>query len=111
MNDLIQEQLTLTKKLDYAIKQHKERGIKYATCERDYKIALAKFITTKRFQGEPVTILNDLAKGEPEIAELRKDRDIAKSLYDTCREAINSYKLQIRIVNEQINRDWNSGGR
>lgn len=80
MNDLIQEQLTLTKKLDYAIKQHKERGIKYATCE-------------------------------PEIAELRKDRDIAKSLYDTCREAINSYKLQIRIVNEQINRDWNSGGR
>ena len=35
------------------------------------------------------------------------ERDIAQTLYDSSKEAINSYKLQIRIVQEQIQREWN----
>jgi len=111
MQDLLQEQQLIIKKLDYAIKEHKERGRKYAECEQDYKVALAKFIVEKRAEGVPVTILNDVARGEKHIAQARMERDIAQSLYDTCKEAINSYKLQIRVISEQMNREWNSSNK
>ena len=48
--------------------------------ERKYRIALSKKLTELRASGEKVTHLADIARGIPEIAELRFQRDIAEGL-------------------------------
>lgn len=105
--DIMQEMSSLRVMLDRAVTEAKERGRVLAKCEHDYRVAKAKYILQQRTEGTPVTILADLAKGEENIARLCMERDIAQTLYDSSKEAINSYKLQIRIVQEQIQREWN----
>lgn len=53
-----------------------------------------------------MTLIGDLAKGHPEISELRHKRDVAKVLYWNAQEAINVYKLECRLVEAQIKREW-----
>lgn len=106
MQDLMQEMQTLRVMLDRAVAEAKARGQNLAKCDHDYSVAKAKYILEQRAEGVPVTIITDLAKGDENVARLRMERDIAQTLYDSSKEAINSYKLQLRIVQEQISREW-----
>ena len=94
--------------LDAAITQLGKRGRSYAEAEQSYKIALAKKILTERDKGIPVTIISDICRGDAEIARMRFERDCADVVYKSAMEAINSYKLQIRILDAQIQREWNN---
>lgn len=106
MIDLIQEIGTKSSLLDAAVKQLGVRGKTYAQAERDYKVALAKKILCEREKGTPVTIISDICKGDTEIARLRFERDCAEVVYKSAMEAIQSIKLQIRILDAQIEREW-----
>ena len=103
MQDLINELNLHRGNLNLAIKELKTRGQAKAKAERDYRVALAGTILELRAEGNPVTIINDLARGNKEIAELKMKRDIAESLYDSCYQAIYNYKLNIDIIQNQIN--------
>ena len=59
--------------------------------------------------GTPATVTSDLCRGRPEIAELKRLRDCSEAVYKASQEAINVYKLRIRMVDAQITRVWNSG--
>lgn len=104
--DLIQEIGAKSSLLDTAVKQLGIRGKAYAQAERDYKVALAQKIIQEREKGTPVTIISDICKGDPEIARLRFERDCAEVVYKSAMEAIQSIKLQIRIIDAQIEREW-----
>ena len=110
MQDLMNEQRTNLRLLDLAISELKTRGGNFAKCEHDYRVALAKFIMAQRAEGIPVTIISDISRGNPEIARKRMEKDIAESLYESCKEAINAYKLKIRVIDAQIEREWHSSG-
>ena len=69
-------------------------------------LKMRKKILEERAGGTPVTIIADLCKGDPEIARLRLERDIALTVYESAKEAIQTYKLQIRILDAQIEREW-----
>ncbi|WP_295236901.1 hypothetical protein [Veillonella sp.] len=84
----------------------KERGFALAEAERGYKIAKAKFIAKARMDKVPVTLIRDLAQGEVDISKLRLERDKAKVLYLNAIEAINIYKLECRLIEAQVNREW-----
>ena len=56
----------------------------------------------------PVTIISDVCRGQPRIAKLKIDRDIAESTYQSIIESINSQKLAIRVLEAQIAREWTS---
>lgn len=99
----IEEELKL---LDAAVKALKPRGQKKAQTENDYRVALSKRLLELRAAGQPVTHLLEIAKGEPEIAQLRLERDIAESLYESAQEAINVQKLKIRVLENQLSREW-----
>ena len=99
----IEEELKL---LDAAVKALKPRGQKKAQTERDYRVALSKRLLELRAAGQPVTHLLEIAKGEPEIADKRLQRDIAESLYESAQEAINVQKLKIRVLENQLSREW-----
>lgn len=84
----------------------KERGFTLAEAERVYKVAKAKFIAKARIEKVAVTLIRDLAQGDADISKLRFERDKAKVLYLNAQEAINIFKLECRIVEAQIKREW-----
>ncbi|MBU5627735.1 hypothetical protein KQI82_12525 [Oscillibacter sp. MSJ-2] len=104
--DLITEIGSKTRLLDAAIKEVGKRGQTYAQTERSYRVALAKKTMEEREKGTPVTIISDICRGDREIAKLRFERDCAEVVYKSAMEAINSYKLQIRILDAQVQREW-----
>lgn len=104
--DLIQEIGAKSALLDAAIKQLGIRGKAYAQAEHDYRVAMRKKILDERAKGTPVTIISDVCRGDPEVAKLRLERDIALTVYESAQEAINGFKLQIRILDSQIEREW-----
>lgn len=111
MQDLINEVQSRFKTLDVALTQFGKRGREYAETERDYRIALTKKILIERDKGTPVTIMSDLCRGSAELADLRFKRDVAEVMYKSAMEAINCYKLNIKVLESQIDREWHSGGK
>ena len=104
--ELFEELSGKTKLLDAAIRELGKRGEVYASAERDYRMKLAEKVLIEREKGTPVTIISDICRGSKEIALLRFKRDCADIVYKSAFEAINSYKLQIRILDAQIEREW-----
>ena len=106
MSELLFEIQEKTRLLDKTVYSLVEKGKAYAQTEHDYKVALSKRILAHRAEGMPVSIISDICRGEPEIADLRLKKDIAEVQYKATTEAIQNYKLQIRILDAQIEREW-----
>ena len=104
--DLMEKMASLTSLLDAAVGAFGRRGNDYAAAEREYRIALAEKMLELREQGQPATLVPDLARGDRKIAHLKFDRDAKEAVYKAAQEAIQSYKLQIRITESQIDREW-----
>lgn len=92
--------------LEVAVAEMKKRSKDLAQKEYSYRMALSKRLTELRAEGQAVTHLADIARGEEKIAKLRFDRDIAKGLYDSSQEAINIYKIRLRVLENQYAREW-----
>jgi hypothetical protein len=104
--DLIMELQSKVALLDKALQQLGNRGRTYAQAEQDYRVALAKKIAIEREKSTPVTIISDICRGDKDIALAKFQRDVAEITYDSAREAINVYKLQIKVLENQIDREW-----
>lgn len=84
-------------------------GCQLAENEAAYRSTLRVAILEERDRGTPVTIIGDICRGDPDIADLKRARDCAEAVYKASCESINVYKLRLRMLNEQINRVWHSG--
>lgn len=102
MQDLIIEIQELRKELNSAIEVLKRRGQEKAEKERNYRVALSKKILLLRDEKVPVTIINDLARGDEEIAKLKFERDVAETLYETALQKIYAIKIELGIVQNQM---------
>ena len=102
MQDLQIELNKYRSDLNKAITIIRERGKNRAIAERDYRVELAKEILRLRAEGVPVTIISDLCRGNEKIADLKLDRDIAETLYESNMQFIYKTKLNIDIVMKQI---------
>lgn len=109
MQDLYERLDDLTDKLMQELELCKTSGCQYAENEAEYRKALRLAILEERHKGTPVTLTSDLCRGIPEIAELKCSRDCSEAIYKASQEAINVYKLRIRMLDAQITRVWNSG--
>ncbi len=94
------------KMLESALRQLGIRGGEYAKAEYQYRIALRQNILKERSDGTPVSIISDVCRGLPEIASLKMQRDIAEATYKAAMEACNVYKLEIRVLENQIEREY-----
>ena len=105
--DLFNQIQDLTNKLNMSIKKLAQYGNELAETERDYKITLRQEALKLRAEkGMPVTLIQQVVYGVPEVANKRFKRDVAEAMRDTARENINVLKLQIRILSEQMQREW-----
>ena len=106
--DLLNELQNLTKQLNNSLKQLRTNGIKLAEAEKEYKIAVNKKALQLRSEDMPVTLISQVIYGYSDIAQLRFLRDSAEVVYNANQEAINTLKLQIRIISNQIDKEWNN---
>lgn len=104
--DLWSEIQSKTKQLDYSVKELRKSGTAYAEAERAYKIKLRETALRLRSQDMAVGMISMTVYGVPEVAELRFKRDCCEAVYKANIEAINAIKLEIRIINEQLSREW-----
>ena len=95
-----------SKHLDDAIQQLAANGIDLANKEKEYKIALNKKALELRAEDMPVTLINQVIYGYDDIALLRLARDTAQVKYNANLEYINTIKLQIRILENQLAREY-----
>lgn len=109
MQDLYEQLDELTDLLMSELEVCRTSGCQYAENEAEYRKALRLAILEERREGTPVTLTSDLCRGRPDIAERKRLRDCSEAIYKASQEAINVYKLRIRMINEQITRIWNSG--
>ena len=106
--DLVLELQKKLKELEVSIKELRKSGTSLAQAEKDYKIALRLEILKLRDEGVAVGIIDKICYGIPTIADLRFKRDVADTIYKANLEAINGLKLQIRILQGQIDKEFGS---
>ncbi len=106
--DLLQELWKINDLLTKALEQYKQRGREYAQAYKTYRVMLAQELLRLRAEQVPVTIAYDIARGKEDIANAKEMEIITESLYESCKEAINTYKLQMKIIQEQINKEWSN---
>lgn len=104
--DLLNELNQKLNQLDISVKQLRVTGSAYAKAERDYKVKLREECLKLRDEGMAIGMIDKTAYGIPSVAELRFQRDCAETIYKANQESINSIKLQIRILQSQIDREW-----
>ena len=103
-NDLVYKQ----EMLDKSIKSLRKTGIEFAETEKEYKMAVCKKALELRNTDMPVTLIQLTIYGYPEIATLRFKRDSAEAIYYANKEAINGIKLEIKILQEQLNKEYSN---
>jgi len=94
------------KMLDKAINELATNGYDLANKERQYKIELCKKALELRSKDTPVTLINQIIYGYENIPDLRLERDTAQVKYNANQEYINTIKLQIRILENQLGREY-----
>ena len=104
--DLIMDIQALIAKLNTSIKMLRKTGTEYAEAERDYKIILSQESLRLKDGGMAVTLIDKVVYGKKNVAEARFRRDVAETTYKANLESINVLKLQIKILDNQIGREW-----
>lgn len=106
MTDLIDDLQVKNMHLEQALRTLRTNGIALAEAERKYKEAVSKEALRLRDEGMAVTLIDKVIYGLPTISTLRFQRDCAEVVYQANQEALNVTKLQIRLIESQLAREW-----
>lgn len=106
MDDLYMELQQKTKQLEISIRNLRKSGTDYAEAEKNYKILLRTECLKLRDEGMAIGMIDKTCYGIPSVAEARFQRDVAEAVYKANQEAINSIKLQMRLIEGQLQREW-----
>jgi hypothetical protein len=106
--DIYNELQQKIKELEISIKQLRTSGTNYAQAEKDYKILLRQEVLKLRDEGTAIGVIDKICYGIPSVADARFKRDVSEAIYKANLEAINSIKLQMRLLENQIQREYGS---
>lgn len=108
--ELFNEIESKIQELTKSIQMLRQNGTNFAEAERDYKVKLRQEALKLRQDDKmPVTLIAQIIYGVPEVAQARFERDVKEATYKANQEHINVVKLQIKILNDQLDREWHSG--
>lgn len=94
--------------LDVCLRELRKNGSAWAQAEHDYKVELYNQTMAMKNKGIAATIINIVCRGVPKVARLRLERDMAEVTYKANLEAINIRKLQCRLIDNQIAREYSN---
>lgn len=92
----------MRKELNNIITELEKAGYERSKAEHTYRVALAKELLINRDKGLPVTLNNDVSKGNEVIAKYKFNRDVAESRYETTLERLRLRKIELGIVERQV---------
>ncbi len=104
--NLFEELQVKIQQLDDSVKRLRVNGTAYAQAEKDYKILLRQECLKLRDEGMAIGMIDKTCYGILSVAEARFKRDVAQATYQANQEAINSIKLELRLIEGQINREY-----
>lgn len=111
MIDIWEELRAKENHLDSALKSLRANGSAYAQAEKDYKEAVSKEALRLKDEGMAVSLIDKVIYGLPSVSVLRFNRDVARVVYEANKEAINVKKLELRILENQYETEFNNGGK
>lgn len=109
--DLYSELTLKTGELNTCVKQLRKTGTAMAEAERAYQVKKAEKALKLRDEGMPVGIIDMTIRGDKEVAALRFAQQIAEITYDANKEAVQAIKLQLRLIENQIQREYGVAGK
>lgn len=103
MQDNLRDLKEAREQLNKCITAYKKIGRELAQAEFEYRKALRQEIIRLHIEDDVAwTVCDTLAKGDDNVAQLRLQRDIKKSDYESCYEKILQLKTEIRIIEGDI---------
>jgi len=109
--DIYSKILSVIDEMKVAVKGMQNWGIKKANAEKEYQTVLSQVVLRERDKGTAIGVITLTVKGFKEVAEKRLERDIAETMYEVSQEKINISKLEARILENQLNREWGMEGK
>ena len=92
--------------LDLCIKKLRPNGDAFAEAERDYYTKKASESLKLQESGMAVSMIALIIKGIKSVADARFKMQIAETIYKANQEAINAIKLEMKLIEAQISREW-----
>lgn len=106
--ELYNELMQKSKELDVSIKSLRKTSQEYAEAYTNYRVELAKELLKLKDEGYAITLAGDIARGKPSIAKLKFEEICKDGIYKANLESINAIKLQIKLLNEQLAREFSN---
>lgn len=104
--DLINQLNNKSLYLDTQIKSLAINGKEYAKAYTEYRVALAKELVKLKDEGYAISLASDIARGKKEVARLKFEEICKEAIYKSNLEAIQATKLQIKIIQNQIEKEY-----
>lgn len=106
MNDPVSDLMRDRDLMKRASEALKERGIALAKAEAEYQTAKHSRSIAMKAEGNSATMIQLLIKGDERVSAAMFARDCAQVEYDSAKEALNVYKLDARLLEAQIDREY-----
>lgn len=104
--DLYTEEQQLRTSLDGYIEEYRRCGIEHAKRDREYYVLKATKTLELKDQGMPATVIAQVIKGIEPVAEAREKMLVAEVMTRAALEAVLSTKLQVKLVDSQLQREY-----
>lgn len=106
--DLYSEEQQLRTKLDECIEEYRRCGIEHARRDREYYVIKAAKTLELKDDGMPATVIAQVIKGVESVAAAREKMLVAETMTRAALEAVMSTKLQIKLVESQLQREYST---
>lgn len=97
--------------LDLALSKARERGQKMVVAEAHYYSVKDKRVRELMDEGYSASAIAMMIKGEPEVNEAMSEYHDYQVLYRNACEAINVFKLNLKLLENQYEREWEQAKR
>ena len=104
--DLIIELQALFKKQDELYEEWEKRVVATAEAERAYQTLMRQRALLEKDSGTPITFISSFIKGDDDIAEKRKQRDICEALAKITENKVTDVRKRIQVTESQAQREW-----
>ena len=100
------ETIEIEKQLNQALSTLRQNGLAYCEAERQYQMQKSKEIMRLKSEGYPITLIPQIVKGLENVADLDFERNRLEVIYKANQEAINIKKLELRVKEGEIEREY-----
>ncbi len=77
-----------------------------AEAEAKYQVLMRQRAMLEKDSGTPITFISAFIRGDEDIAQARKQRDIAEALCEISKSKVTDIRLRIKVAEAQAQREW-----